>query len=219
MRGDVLDYTAVTGEGLISGEDGRRYRFGPDQIGRASGLRVGAKVDFEPRDDVATGIFPLLSAAGAPRPVERDLGLWGYFAKCMKLYFDGRGRATRKEYWSFILFRAIFMTTFMVLIISAIVALGAFGAANAQDYGGDASDPSSAFSGLWVLGGWILGLPFLAPHYAVSARRLHDVGMSGWLALLMLIPYVGAIFMFIVALIPSQQTRNQYDLAPDTSVF
>jgi uncharacterized membrane protein YhaH (DUF805 family) len=139
-----------------------------------------------------------------------DLSLWGYFAKCMRLYFDGSGRARRKEYWSFILFRALFMLGFLFVGLIAILTLGA--SAQAQDVSG--SSAASAASMAPMLVGWILGLPFLAPHYAVSARRLHDVGLTGWLALLMLIPYLGALFMFIIALIPSQRMTNRYGKYP-----
>ena len=30
--------------------------------------------------------------------------MWGYFTKCLKHYADFRGRASRKEFWSFVLF-------------------------------------------------------------------------------------------------------------------
>jgi len=215
MRGDVIDYQAQTGAGLISGDDGQRYAFGPDNIGRAKGLRIGARVDFEVVDGAANNIFPLVATTDG-RTIEPDLGLWGYFVKCMKLYFDGRGRATRKEYWSFMLFRFLFMMGFVVVLVSGFAILAA--SAQAQSYDG-ASDPSDNFGALWMLMGWILGLPFLAPYWAVSARRLHDVGLSGWLALLMLIPYLGNFFMFVVALIPSQQARNRYDTAINPGVF
>lgn len=51
---------------------------------------------------------------------------------------------------------------------------------------------------------------------AVSAgvRRLHDLGMSGWLYLLVLIPYLGSLFLFVCALLPSQRKVNEYGPYP-----
>lgn len=214
MRGQIIDYTAISGNGLISGDDGARYSFGPGDIGRAQGIRVGARVDFEAQGGAATRIFPITADPNGPYAPGPDLGMWGYFAKCMKMYFNGKGRATRKEYWSFILFRWVFIISFVVLGVVAIFLLS--GVANAQSYD---SAPGDSAGGAFILISWILGLPFVAPHYAVSARRLHDVGLSGWLALLMLIPYLGGLFMFVIALIPSQNQRNRYDTSIDVGVF
>ena len=55
---------------------------------------------------------------------------------------------------------------------------------------------------LWVLGlrliGNLLSLALLLPSLGVSVRRLHDIGKSGWLVLLPLIPwFLTAAFMFV----------------------
>ena len=55
---------------------------------------------------------------------------------------------------------------------------------------------------------------FLPPHFAVLSRRLHDVNMSGWFALLSLIPYLGGLFVLVIALIPSQEAVNRYGAYP-----
>lgn len=47
-------------------------------------------------------------------------------------------------------------------------------------------------SGLW-------NLAILVPSIAVSVRRLHDIGKSGWWYLINLIPLVGQIIMIIWA--------------------
>lgn len=213
MRGSIIDYKAVTGEGLISGDDGARYAFGPNDIGRAAGLRVGAQVDFEIRDGRATGIFPL--AAPNTRVPERDLGLWGYFIKCMKMYVDGRGRASRKEFWSFVLFG--YLSMILVVLLGGMAVALLAGQAHAQSTMD--SDPADAAGAAVVLLFWLIRLPFIPPYFAVSARRWHDIGASGWLALLILIPYAGTLIMLVAGLIPSQPTRNEYDRSPDTSVF
>ncbi len=42
----------------------------------------------------------------------------------------------------------------------------------------------------------ILSLGLLIPQLAVGARRLHDIGKSGWLQLLMLVPIVNLILLY-----------------------
>lgn len=61
MRGQVLSYSPETGEGLISGQDGKRYAFkGTEYRGPVLGIRAGQDVDFEAHDDgSATAVFPL----------------------------------------------------------------------------------------------------------------------------------------------------------------
>jgi uncharacterized membrane protein YhaH (DUF805 family) len=44
-------------------------------------------------------------------------------------------------------------------------------------------------------------------------RRFHDVGLSGWLYLLVLVPYLGGIFVFVITLLPSKEP-NQYGYGP-----
>ena len=72
---------------------------------------------------------------------------------CFRKYFDFKGRASRSEYWYFILF--IFLgygAGFLLMLITPVL-------------------------------GWLLGIFFIAiiiPAIAVAARRLHDINKSGW---------------------------------------
>jgi len=62
-------------------------------------------------------------------------------------------------------------------------------------------------------GGLLSGIYFLAviiPSIAVTVRRLHDMGRSGWWLLLWLIPFVGVIVIFIFTLLDSQATENEW---------
>ena len=43
----------------------------------------------------------------------------------------------------------------------------------------------------------ICGLALLIPELAISVRRLHDVGKSGWFLLIGLIPLVGGIILLV----------------------
>ena len=45
-------------------------------------------------------------------------------------------------------------------------------------------------------------------------RRQHDIGLSGWFYLLILIPYVGGLIIFVFTLIPSQKHDNKWGPVP-----
>ena len=67
MRGQILGVDVRTGEGQVTGDDGRRYRFKPEDWAHRGEPAVGLTVDFEPEDTRATSIFPLPGAvSGAP---------------------------------------------------------------------------------------------------------------------------------------------------------
>jgi uncharacterized membrane protein YhaH (DUF805 family) len=56
----------------------------------------------------------------------------------------------------------------------------------------------------------IFSLAVLLPSLAVGARRLHDIGKSGWWQLLGLIPILGAIILIIFFVQKPQAGDNQY---------
>ena len=65
MRGRVLTYDQLRGEGLISAENGERYTFaGIEWKSPPHQLRAGAGVDFSPAGSAAVGIYSLAGAGG-----------------------------------------------------------------------------------------------------------------------------------------------------------
>jgi uncharacterized membrane protein YhaH (DUF805 family) len=62
--------------------------------------------------------------------------------------------------------------------------------------------------------GDIGGLLLLLPALAVGARRLHDIGKTGWLMLLWLIPVIGWIVLIYWAVQPTQSEANKYGEPP-----
>jgi uncharacterized membrane protein YhaH (DUF805 family) len=122
-----------------------------------------------------------------------------WYLKVLKNYATFRGRARRKEYWMFTLFHAI------ILIVLAIL-MGLF------------SDPYSPES-IGVFG-YILALYVIAtfiPSLAVLVRRLHDMGKSGWWAILNFIPLVnsiGGIILLVFTCIDSESGGNRFGPNP-----
>ena len=105
-----------------------------------------------------------------------------WFLKCMRQYADFKGRARRKEYWMFCLFNFLF--GLVVGFVDAVL-------------------------GTDVLSG-VYGLLVFVPGVAVCVRRLHDIGKSGWMMLLVLIPIVGAIWLLVLFCKDGEPGANQW---------
>ena len=104
----------------------------------------------------------------------------------LKNYVNFEGRATRAEFWWFVLFNFV-----IGLILGVLGKVGAI------------------LSGIW-------GLGILLPQLGLGARRLHDINKSGWYLLLAFIPLVGAIILIIWLAKEGDPTENQYGPVPTT---
>ena len=112
--------------------------------------------------------------------------------------FKFSGRAPRSEYWWFFLWDMA-----IGFVAVSIYIWGIFQAAAANT---DFSELSrNAFDYLFVY--WIV-LSFF-PRLAVTIRRLHDAGFSGFWYLLYFVPF-GGIAVFIFTLLPSQADDTIY---------
>ena len=116
-----------------------------------------------------------------------------WYLAVLKNYAGFSGRARRKEYWMFTLFNIIFAIVAMILDNVLGIAMAEIG------YG--------PLYGLYTLAVFIPGL-------AVSVRRLHDVGKSGWMILIVLIPIIGAIWLIVLMVTDSNSGENQYGSNP-----
>ncbi len=59
MRGQILGVDVRTGDGLVAGQDGQRYRFAPEDWAHRGEPTIGSEVDFEANADRAHSVFPL----------------------------------------------------------------------------------------------------------------------------------------------------------------
>ena len=97
-------------------------------------------------------------------------------------YAQFSGRASRSEYWWFVL------ASILVIFVAAFV---------------------DGVAGTAVV--TILAYLYLViPQLAVTVRRLHDTNRSGWLLLLALVPLIGAILLFVWYVSPGDKKANQY---------
>lgn len=63
MKGKILDYTVQINEGIISGDDGNRYKFSGTEWKAVTPPMAGACVDFEVSDQTAHGVYLVSGAA------------------------------------------------------------------------------------------------------------------------------------------------------------
>ena len=94
--------------------------------------------------------------------------MFSSFLGSINKYVDFSGRATRKEFWSFVLF--YYVSIFLGGIVDGLL-------------------------GVDFVGNLVI-LALILPYISCAARRMHDVGKSGWF---MIIPF----YNFILAVSPS----------------
>lgn len=98
-----------------------------------------------------------------------------------KNYFNFKGRSNRSEFWYFALF------TILIQIVLGILAYFL---------------PESVGKLLSIVSGLFSLFNFI-PAYAVWFRRIHDVGKSAWNILWLFLPILGAIYLLVLACMPS----------------
>lgn len=112
-------------------------------------------------------------------------------------YVNFNGRATRGEFWWFVL--AYVIASFVAGILDAAI--------------------RSPIVGV------IVGLAFLLPILAIEVRRLHDSDRSGWWVFISLVPIVGTILLIVWWCARGSTGTNKYGVDPllaagiDASVF
>ena len=103
-------------------------------------------------------------------------------------YTNFSGRASRSEYWWWIL--ALIGLQIVIFVISLIT-------------------PE-----IGLLLSVVVFFGVIIPGLAVAVRRLHDTGRSGWWLLVAFIPLVGALILLIFLLLDSDQQANQWGPPP-----
>jgi len=107
---------------------------------------------------------------------------------CFSKYADFSGRARRSEFWFFMLFNVA------VQIVASLI-------------------DGIILGGMGILG-LVASLGLLVPALAVSVRRLHDSGRSGWWILIGLIPLVGIILLIVWYVNKGEDGPNRFGANP-----
>jgi len=113
------------------------------------------------------------------------LGFKDAVSVCLQKYFDFTGRARRSEYWYFYLFQ---------VLVNIAVTITEYNLYPQND------------NSLTVIVGTLLMIPSLS----AGARRLHDLGKSGWWQLLWL-TIIGGFVVLIWQMLEGDVDRNKYD--------
>jgi len=114
-----------------------------------------------------------------------DIDLFNAIKICFQKFFIFTNRASRSEYWWFILFYTIF-----------------------------ASIPTFVPNENLVVFGYIMSLLLFIPGIAVTVRRLHDINKSGWFICISLIPILGSIIVLVMTIEKGTLGKNRFGEYP-----
>jgi len=116
-----------------------------------------------------------------------------WYLSVLKNYAEFNGRARRTEFWMFALFNAVVTFVLEIIFIS-----------------------SGSWFFLILLLLYVFGV--LVPGIAVAVRRMHDIGKPGVWVLVALIPFVGGIWLIVLAATPGMVGPNMYGQDPKMAV-
>jgi len=217
MRGTVFHYDEDQDYGYVNGVDGKRYIFAREDLRLDVSLARGALVEFRADDGTAHDIVAVTAAASDPslsraaqpqrpgRSAEnqpaQSMGLWTYFGVLGDDYRNFTGRARRKEFWAFCLCSIIVLIALFGFGILLNLAISGFG-----------DGPRTSIGYVPAL---LFGLVTILPWIALVVRRLHDIGLTGWLALLCFTPALGGVALLVLGLVPSQLDENPWGQVPE----
>jgi len=114
-------------------------------------------------------------------------------------YADFSGRASRSQYWYFVLY--FVLLSLVMATIDTFVINPMLGATLAQ----------ASQGGFLQI---IFALALFLPSLSIGARRLHDIGRSGWWLLLIFVPIIGALILLYWFTLKSQPENNKYGVRP-----
>lgn len=144
------------------------------------------------------------------------MNAWDYFKQAWQRWKQFDGRARRREYWYFALSPLLFVIATMIIAAIVIPNLNRHPAS--PDVPGATSDPMSLptllFLYVLIACFLILYVRFLVASLAVSVRRLHDTGHSGWWVFFGAIPLIGPLYMLYLHCKDSDPGNNQYGPNP-----
>ena len=109
----------------------------------------------------------------------------------MDLFFSFEGRIPRSRFWIGVI--ALVVVMWILMAILALV----FGTSMMMTYDPNKPEASIAamMSAMIPIG--IISLISIWPSLAIYAKRWHDRNKSGWWSLIMLVPFIGGIWILV----------------------
>jgi uncharacterized membrane protein YhaH (DUF805 family) len=113
-----------------------------------------------------------------------------WYLGALKKYAVFSGRARRMEYWTFHLFQ--------LLIAGVLIVV-------------------ETRLGGWGLAATLYSSATFVPSVALTVRRLHDTGRSGWWMLISFVLVIGSIVLFVLMVLDGEPQANRYGPNPKTA--
>lgn len=122
-----------------------------------------------------------------------------WYLKVLKNYAVFEGRARRKEYWMYTLYSFIIMV--LAVLIDGLIS----------------SNEGGLPAGVLFM---IYFFASIIPSLAVTVRRLHDTGKSGYWFFIYFVPLIGGIWLLILLITEGEVGPNKYGPDPkDENAF
>ncbi|MDG3557587.1 DUF805 domain-containing protein [Acinetobacter bereziniae] len=209
MKGKILDFTIQTNMGIILGEDQKRYNFVGSEWKEQHAPTRGNEVDFEVNtegqaigvylDFITTPTTSTQTKASAPSPTTINSNQ------------ENSTKATTNKVESI-------LTDYQQAILTCFKKFADFkGRARRSEFWYFELFcvlMSLAFSFISEDAATIAMIVTFIPNIAVSVRRLHDIGRSGWWMLIALVPIAGILLLLFWAAQEGEPTTNTYGESP-----
>ena len=128
-----------------------------------------------------------------------------YVNTVFKNYFNFKGRMSRAEFWWF--FFANCLVGFLIGFAAGLFHEFSHGVSQ-EPTGGPIA--MASFMPQIIRYEALYSLATLLPNLGAQVRRLHDIGWTGWLVLIDLIPYVGSLIVLILLTIRGKPEGAKY---------
>jgi uncharacterized membrane protein YhaH (DUF805 family) len=122
---------------------------------------------------------------------------------CLSKYVTWKGRASRSEFWFFMLFAVL-----CAIVASLVDSILGTSIKTVNPLTG--LEQSAGYGYVYML----VALGLFLPNLSVMVRRLHDTGRSGWWYWIVLIPLVGAILLIVWFATKGTTGDNEYGADP-----
>lgn len=122
-----------------------------------------------------------------------------FYKTVWKKSFTFEGRASRSEYWYFVLIHSLLV--FSGLLIGVFLMEGSL--SNGENVG-------IAF----LVSAGVLLLAAIPASISVTVRRLHDIGYGGGWFFIGFIPFIGGVWALVLSLLDSEKGTNRFGKNP-----